>query len=304
LSIGTLQEKILSQKGCGTMIAVGMAFIMSFFIFSSCGRGASMQNSDSGQGASDQTLVTIGDSAVKASQFTDAMNRANAQQPATFMTSAQSAPGILTSLLTNAADLDLAKKDHVEVTDEALVKAASTVMDQETEMQKMQLQLKPGATQAEIDAAFKKRMGRTPSEIKKLELSNFSKVLAQPDKRALVASALIGPILQDALASQMKPTDAEVRGSYDTYVVKRILISNTPGTDAKAKAAEALKAVQSGMSFEAAMNKYSGEPPQGPGKKVSDSVLNIAKSMIGVRPSYKIFVGQKAGFVSPVMDAR
>ncbi len=302
MSIGKIQEKILTQKGCGTVIAIGMAFVMSFFVFGQCARNGSMANTNEANTPGNSNVVTVGDIPITSKQLNDAVTMATRSQPgSSFQSIGSTTSSVLTNLLTSAANQYIAKRDHLPVTDDALMKAAAGMMDQRIEMMKMQLQIRPGAPPKDVDAQFKKRVGMTPAEAKSKALDNVKTALSKPDTRADVISDLIGPLVQDELTKTMKPSDAELRSSYDTYIVKRILISRVPGQDPKVKAQEAQKALQGGMKFEDAMDKFSGEPPR-PGQKVHDSTNPIPASMLSMRPSYKSLQGQKAGFVSPIVD--
>jgi hypothetical protein len=308
VSIGKIQEKILTQKGCGTAIAIGMAFIMSFFIFGNCSKYQNLSSQGEGTSTANASVVEIGDVNVTSDQISQEVARESARQPSSsFDSMAQETSTVLSSELNNAAYQYIAKRDHLDLTDSTIIKAADGVIDEEFEMSKMQMQLKPGASQAEIDAAFKKRMNMTQAEAKKKSLDNVKQMLKKPDDRAKLLDSLIAPVVQSALGDSTKPSDQEVRASYDTFSIKRILVTRNSITDpkgvqAKAKAEQALKAIQGGMTFEAAMEKYSSEPPQA-GKKIGDSVLNLPRSAIGMQPDYKVLLGQKVGFVSPVEES-
>jgi hypothetical protein len=309
VSIGKIQEKILTQKGCGTAIGIGVAFVMSFFIFGQCSpRYSGMDQGQSGQ-ASNASVAAVGDVDVKATDISDRVAQSSQGQPqVSFASTAQQTSSALSELLNNAAYEYIAKRDHIALTDAALMSAASGVVDEQMEMQKMQLQMqsKPGTPPKDFEAEFKKRTGKTTAQAKKEALDKVKTIIAKPDTRQKLLDNLIAPVVQEALVSAAKPSDAEIRASYDTYVLKRILITKNSITDpkgekAKAKADEALKAVQGGMSFESAMEKYSGEPPQ-PGKKLTDSVISLPASAMSMQPTYKPLVGQKVGFISPVEE--
>ncbi len=165
--------------------------------------------------------------------------------------------------------------------------------------------MKPTASAKEFDELFKKEMGgQTAEEVRKSAIENVTANLADPARKAGFLQQVAPQLAVEKLKASLKPTDEEVKASYDTYVMKRVMISTGSKTpaDAEAQAKKALAEVKGGAKFEDVMNRYSNDLPPGPNKKVAEVVVNLGPTDIARSASMAPLANLKPGQVSEVID--
>ncbi len=233
-------------------------------------------------------------------------NATNAGQILTPSMTAQAYGDIVTRQVNEAILTKLARDNKVEVTDDDLIRSAQTEIEGEIARIRMQLsmegKLKPTATDAEFEAELKKLTGKDSSQLRAEAIDRFRKALDDPKQREQEVGMRIGQILQEAYVSRTRISDEDLKKGYDTWVTKRIFFSpfERPDEDLAAKAERVLAEIKGGLSFEAAMERYSDDKaPQG--KKKSDPTIDLNRAIIAYDDTYAPLVEMKPGDVSPVV---
>jgi len=306
VSISKFQEKFLSEKGCGTFMAIGFTLVLVCFGFNTqCARMNAMGGG--GDAGDVPPIATVGDIPVAQNDVTDIISHQQQGRPSQgYLESAYEQANAVDTALKRAANLYLARQMHASFDDASITKVMSDQISSQIMQAKMQLaqtkKLKPTDTKA-MDDAFKAQFGgRTADELTKGMMDQLKTALADKSKRPIVEMDVAPELLEKAVEAQINPTDAELRASYDTYVTKQITVSPKPGSDPTAQILQAQNALKGGMSFEAAMEKYSTAPAM-KGKKKSDQTSDIPVSEINFMPSYKELEGKQPGYVSGVLDS-
>ncbi len=295
------------QKGCGPAIMFFCALVFAFFAFSNCGQGRALQGGEGEQGES-PTVATIAgskltsDAVQQAIQATIQKQSQNGAEP-TPIQQAQISAQVLQDQVNSAAIMAIAQQDGVSFTDAALSKAIEDETNQQIQMARLQMtfskELPQNATEQDFEAAFKKKTGLSLDEAKKRLTAQVEAAAKDKDQRGAVLAHYAQPLIIEALKARMNPTDEELKQSFDSYVVERILFSSAKG-DADANVQKAINDIKGGLSFEQAMDRYSNDVPQ-PGKKLSQSILTLSAAQIDSDPSLKALRGLKAGQTSPVV---
>ena len=279
-----------------------------------CGMGA--RTSGANQDQEKKVAVTIGDSPLYAEDLSKMIeaNRQRALQGVTeggpdALPPAQEAyvqGQTINQALEGVGFTYLAKKAGATFTDEAIKKAEMATFEQEVIQTKFALQsqkmLKPGATDKDFDEVLKKQAGGTVAELKKKFNDNVEQNLKDPKIRPTLESTVARQVLTDALQAKTKPSDAEVKASYDNYVFKRILFSMDP-TDSTSQIQKAEADLKGGLTFEQAMDRYSKEPASQKGKKVSDNTTELNAPQFEAIPDYSSLKTLKPGEVSGVVNS-
>lgn len=179
---------------------------------------------------------------------------------------------VLDSNVQQALNYKLMADNGIELTDQDL--SAQVASEEAMEIQQ---RLKPqlvdakivdaNATDDQVKAALKKQ-GQDLDKLAADELANLRKSLADPLEKPHILAAYGQQKLLSKLGEKITVTDEQLMHDLDQVTYKRILIRVTGAADA-AKASDVLKSLNSGMSFDAAMDKYSGDRPV-QGKSVHD----------------------------------
>jgi len=304
VSIGKFQEKFLG-KGCATVIALACSFVFLFFGFSQCNRYSGM-NGMAGNGEEQAPVaVKVGSVGLTTQQIENAQSQEASQfgnMSVPLSEQAQLAAAAVYRLVSQAAYTSLAEKDHVPITDDAILSAVQSQIQDAIKQKEMSLMFSGQVKDPkDLDAEFKKETGQTPADALKNGLTSAREALSDKDKRAQLVNDVAQDMVKNYYATKIAPSDQELRSSFDTYVTKRIFVV---GQDAKAdaKMGQVQAALKSGMGFEQAMDKFSDDPPIGKGKKISDNTNTVPASIIPTSPEYKELVGQKPGFVGTVQS--
>lgn len=183
---------------------------------------------------------------------------------------------IVKSVVGYANLLEVAKKYGVSVSDDDILKQLEGAAKDEFARLKMQLvqmkKLKENATEAEFEAAYEQVTGHSIDEAKEKALSIQKERLHNPDTRVPLEALSLSQPLLEAIKKTINVTDDEVKKSYDKFVFKSISITKGD-VDSIAKKAEA--DIKGGLSFEAAIDRYSDAKPMDPKKKLHDETMPI-----------------------------
>lgn len=251
-------------------------------------------------------ILKVGDFVVTSGQINDGLQQA--AQPGQTLT--PDLAGFQMSMLISNAYNDaiyakLLQDEHVEVPDSELKKAAEQAVQDELEKLKYQLimsrKLAPNASDADfVKAALAEGIDIESARKRIPEI--VKSVLEDPAKAAQLRVQSGVKSLLAKYEAEIKPSDDELKKGLDGIVAKRILVtaekagSQTP----KAKADSILKEIQAGLSFDAAMDKYSGDAAI-PGKKAHENVLNLTRNMLQ-DPVRAALANAKAGDMTGVLE--
>ncbi len=320
MSISKFQNVI--KGGCGQVVIFGMAAVfIGGLAYQGCGASLSNQNvapgevevaQVSGVPISSKTIQTAVEAQMQ--QFGGASDALPPSFEILLLGQA------LTRAIDEANATALAKQNGVDASDAAILKFVDAELGKLPQTAREQLTasgaLKPGATDAELEAVVKKQTGKTIAELVKSQGEDVRKALADPKQAPQIKSSITQLLVIDTYKKKVNVGDEDVRKSFDTYQVKRVVVPFTgaapgglaPATPnnldenaAREKAEKALAEARGGKSFEDVMNAYSGEPAQGPGKKVSENVLPpLTAEQIAIQPEYAPLRNLKTGEISNV----
>ncbi|HWD41214.1 MAG TPA: hypothetical protein VG944_20385 [Fimbriimonas sp.] len=298
MSISKFQEKFLTNKGCLTVTVVAFSSVFLFF-------GVRWQSifggDDQGAGNKAPLVVTIGDIPVTTEQVTDGVSRQSSQMPSTgFASQVQTTSSVLSNLVRGAACAAIGERDHL-LSDDAILKNATEIVSQQIDGMKSALNVKPGASQKEIDDAFAKAGQKPPSQMLQGVLENVKQALSDSNKRKDLEAGVAPQIVTESIATKLAPTQQQIDDYFKVYTIKEIDFQGKPGAQDQ-KAQEALKAIKGGMSFEAAMDKYSTAKAP-PGKKANEVTRDVKGEELSFTPTYKSLPALKPGSVSDVVDS-
>ncbi len=165
--------------------------------------------------------------------------------------------------------------------------------------------MKPTASAKEFEELFKKEMGgETPDQVRKKALEDLDANLNDPARKEAYLKQIAPQMAFNKLKASFSPSDAEVKASFDTYVLKRVMIStsNKTPTEADAQAKKALAEAKGGAKFEDVMNRYSNDMPPGPNKKVGEVVINLGPTDLAQNAAMAPIAQLKPGQISEVIE--
>lgn len=210
--------------------------------------------------------------------------------------------------------MDLAKKKGIKITPEEVQQSMAKKVDSQIEGQVVSFrsqmisakQLKVNATDEEFAKEFKKQTGQELDAAKQRMREQLEAQNKLPEAAANEELSLIYTRLQEAYEASISLSDEEYFKQETKYVTKRIFIAGMtkdfkPVENVWEKISAAKQAVSGGMSFDAAMEKYSEDPaPQG--KKKSDSTVNLTLWNMTYDEAYAGVSDLKAGQVSQIVS--
>jgi hypothetical protein len=162
-------------------------------------------------------------------------------------------------------------------------------------------QLKENSTDKDFDDLVKKEaQGKTISEIYKSQLTEFESTLKDNQKKMQLVLAGAQRYAMEKLQAGINPTDDEVKKSFETYEIKRVVVRVTDkvtADQAKAKIDKAYADLKAGKSFEDVMDAYTDDIAQDK-KKKSESVMSLNQDMIDQNPDFKVIQKLQPGSYS------
>ena len=286
MSISTVREKFF-EGGCGKSVLLFSAIAMVVTMgYSSCGRSAKFAATDA-KGQKLATFATVGGVELPVAWVEKAQEQIVQQQlggntqlldqlPPTFAVSLQTQA--VTQVIEQGYMLETALQSGIKIDEESIKKEITEDKFRKSIREQLSMggQLKPGATEAELDAKVKElAQGKTISELYKTQMDDFSKKLQDPAEKPLL-QAQFGPAAAvEQIKNTIKADEATVKEAFKQYDVKRILVK---GSD-QAKAKKIYDEVKAGKNFEAAMDQYSDEVAEA-GKKKSDRTMPVPMTAI------------------------
>ncbi|RYG85157.1 hypothetical protein EON77_06080, partial [bacterium] len=322
MSISKFQNVV--KGGCGQVVIFGMAAVfVASLAYQGCGAGMRGNNAPLPGGGNE--VAQVAGVPISSGSIDKAVQAQLAQFGGA---TADSLPPsfeivLLGQALSRAIDeanaTAIAKQNGVDTSDAAILKFVDAEIAKLPQSAREQLtqsgQLKPGASDAELDAAVKKVSGgKSLAEIVKTQGDEVRQQLKDPEKGPQIKNSIVQLLVIDSYKKKVNLSDQELRQSFDQVEVKRIVIpftGATPGdvapggatpdeATARATAERALAAAKGAEGFEAAMTAFSKEPPQTPGKPVSQNVLALPAAQLATLPEYAPIRNLKSGDVSGI----
>ena len=314
MSINKFQEKVF-RTGCGSAVLyVCAAVFFGGMFYLGCGLGGGPK----GPGGEDNRAVAleVGETPIYLDQFNQNVeqmreqrimqsNRSASPDALAPMDEAEIEGGMLNSYVTTYGAVYLAKKAGVKFTDQQITSVFEKDMESSIVQARagliQQHKIKPDATEKEVDAALKKAGQTTITERRKMFHDEITKALKDEKNRASLDEQAAKPLLLEVIQSSMKPTEAEVKATYDSSTFKRILFAEHPGSTPDSQIAKAQADLKAGLTFEQAMDRYSSEhPPKG--KRVSDNTIDMNAAQLDSIPENRPLKSLKVGQVSDVIE--
>lgn len=314
MSISTTRN-LLEKSGCGVIVAVALGVVMLVGLVAPSCSAPGQPNARESQSP---VVMTIGKTDIRSDQLDAVLSTAiqqQEQQMTAFADPNQPSEGITgrdrmsitaTTLRRQAEEglvLAIADDLGIEINDDVIMKTQMADMDRRIQDARAQLvsskKLKPNAPQTEVDALFKTEFQNTPAEIRTRVQDEITQGLTNPGQNLNLRIATASRLLIDRYGKDISPSDEEVKASFDEFVLKSIRFGPKPGlTGSPAELAKKAKEeITKGMSFEAAITKYSVDVAP-PDKKLSEVTQNAPRRQLQTSPSLKSVVALKPGMVS------
>ena len=271
--------------------------------FSNCSRSQKLAATDI-KGQKLKTFATVGDVELPGSMVDKAIEgqMQQSQLPPDILESLppeyriQMVTGGVTRAIQAAHMFEAAKRVGYKTDDDSVKKALHFSSEKEfidllIESAKKSGQLKPDATVKDLEELAKSELkGKTLSDVYKEKLAELNGLLADSQKSIELKLGAGQQFLIEKFSAGVNPTDDEVKKSFETYQVKRILFkSAAPSNDAaaKVKADKAYADLKANKSFEDVMDASSEEMNPDPKKKKSENIANLGLDMIERLPDFK-----------------
>lgn len=314
MSITKFRE-FVEKSGCGWVIAIVTSLVMLFGITTQCNNPASQgQTGPTSFGAG---VIANVDGFPLTQRYFDAFAQQTRQS---YMQGATTkAPPEIESMIQGHALeqtvvagllLALCKKEGIELNESTIApildKAVKEAFLKQREEWVKSKKLSANATQAQFDAYYKTQYKTTPQEVMAANTKGLKDALADPERANDVKIGYANNILIEHYAKSIPASEEDVRKSFDTYNTKRIVLEKAkhPGQDLVKKLNDIKKEIQGGMTFEAAMDKYSDEAeamdPKNPKvkKPKHENLMQIDGTTIQINESYAPIAKLKPGELS------
>lgn len=313
MSISKFRE-FVEKSGCGWVVAIVTSLIMLFGLITVFGRNNQNGANGAEPGAGD--IAVVGDTGLSlnyVNNFADRTRQQMQQQsqgrPLTLEDEASIEGHALEQSVIAGMLLVLAKQEGVQLTEESIGAAMDKQAQESWAAQRAawikDKKLQPNATQADFDALYKKEYNVTPQQTLEANHKMLAERLNGPDAFEIKIS-YANILLIDHYGKTLPSSEADVLKSYDQYNCKRIVLEKAkhPGEDLVAKLNKVKAEIKAGLSFEAAMDKYSDEAePQDPkdAKKKRpkhENVFQLDGTTAQINESYAPIAMLKQGEIS------
>lgn len=303
MSVSNFRDR-MESKGCQIVVFTILGALAFSMIFSTCGpRGGSAQISQD-----DSAIATVGKFPI-----TEPMVFAMAEQTLTQFREAfggQVPPvfvaqytGVAVDQQVNAGLLiELCDRERIDLSDESVRKAIEKMIDEEIERNKQALiaekKVAADASPAVMDAAYKAAHQLDPKAQREATMTRVDQMLKAPNERNQLLVSAANTLLMEKYSNEIPASDESIKAFFDVYMSKRIFLKEDkhPGVDLKKKASDIMAEIKGGLSFEAAMNKYTDDEP-GPNKPKSDNEFQVDGKTIGLNAAYAPIAKQTVGAV-------
>lgn len=307
----TSARNFMEKSGCGLIVGIGLAVVIGMSLMNA-GTCQNQQTSETPEQAI--PIAKIKDVVVALNVVEQRYDQAAAQ---TLNVEGGPPPERAAEIYASALDIELrmvaqreiARQKGIQITSQRILDQAAKQFDEQIAQQRGILtqlgQIKPNATEAEIQAALSTAFGvKDIAQARADLLKQVETNLQKPSTRQQMEAEATGPLLIEAFAGEIKLSDEELKKDLEKFVTKRVAFYpfEHPDVDLAAKAEKVLAEIKGGLSFEAAMDKYSDDPAPADKKKKSESTVDLTRAVMSYDDSYKPLLELKPGDVSPVIQ--
>lgn len=306
----TSARNFIERSGCGWVVAVGLAIVFVFSLLYT-----NLYNEEQRREAEKAIpIATVGGQIVAYQSIESRFRQAGAQLlniegGAPLEREAEVYSEAVDIELRAAAQREIARRRGIQVSKQRVLDDAAKAFDSQLAYQRAMLaatgQIKQNATEAEAQEALSRMLGKDVAQARKDMLDGISKQLDDPQAKIELENQSLGTVLIEAASGSVELSEDQLKKDLQTVVTKRIAFDSLkhPNEDLRAKAQKVLDEIKSGsITFEAAMNKYSDDPPPSDKKPKSESTVNLDNATISYDESYAPLRRMKPGEVSPVLN--
>jgi len=300
-------RKFIEKYGVFIFGLMFVAFIVSFASQGGqCGRLPKQQS----PGQVGTPVATLGKYSATDSEIRNIVNQDAAQSQSQFgpLDQANAFASGTNYVIAHLLYLGLAADKGINMDDNGVQEAIPSMWNAQVDRFKQILvsqgKLKPNATAQELADAFQKdadlSRGQTLDQARDSQKEAFNTAFADPTRTELMRAEVARQVLTLREMASLMVTDEEVKNSFNSYTVQMITFVGKTGTEGQQAADKALAEIKGGLSFDAAINKYSTQAPPGATKKTD--TFELRSFTLQSDSAYKPLLTLKVGDVSPAID--
>lgn len=307
----TSARNFIEKSGCGLAVGIGLVVVIAMGLvnYSGCGQQQAEAPLQAATPVAKLNGQVVALTQIEQRYEAAASQILNVEGGAPLDRVAEVYGGALDLELRTVAQREVARKRGVQVTAQKILDQFAREFDNQLTQQRAMMtamgQIKPNATEAEVQSELAKALGVPDIAKARADvLKRAEEALQQPNQRAQMENEAIGPLLVDAVAAQTNITDEQLKKDQAKFITKRIAFNPfaKPDEDLAAKAERVLAEIKGGLSFEAAMDKYSDDPAPGANKKKSESTVDLTRAVLTYDDAYKPLLDMKPGDISPIVQ--
>ena len=286
------------------MIVCGVLLASAMILPQTCSRNQDDPNANAAQ-MNNTVVATVGQNNITVGQIDAQYKQGASQYESMGMTLTPDLEFLLFSTsLRNSIDTalmgELAKRKALSLDDVSVLSVFEKQIDAQIDQAKMTLALQKkvpdNATPAQIDAAFKEMTGKTIAEMKTEAVAEMKKGLADQATRQNMVMAAVPTLLREAYASQAQVNEAELKKSYDQFVMEAIPFNDLKKSlsEREEAADKAYDELEGGKAFAEVKKQYAPSAPTTP--------VTLPYTLVEGSPELKGLLNLKPGEVAePVL---
>jgi hypothetical protein len=302
----TKTRNFLEKSGCGWVVGIVLVIVFAIGFLWQGNRGPTVDEQEREQGVA---IARIGDYVVSDKNVEEMIDRQKQQYPPDItlppIMEASDRARVLFEAVNQGLTLALARQKGIDPTDGQILDSVKSQVETSLMQARFQMmssgQLKPDSTEADFDKFLKSnpQIGMTAKEYVEKIVDEHREKLEDKNERAGLAVLAAQPLVRAAIENSLNPPDDEVKRAQGTITAKAVTFSFS--SEGEAKAARVLKEIKAGLSFEAAMGKYSNDTPP-KGKKKTEVTEDVDMFSVMLRESLKPLRNLKPGQISDVVS--
>lgn len=303
MSITRFRE-MMNNKGCQIPMLVVGGLLMVGFVAMGFAPGLFQGN---GGKPEEKPIATVGKVSLTGQVFDNIVTKSTRNYPPEFISQPEVSTmvyqGALTQATMMAAAVDMAEERGIKLDDKTATaqfqKNITEEIAQFVSSLKAQGQLKPDATDADIDAAFKAQFGGDRKSLTEQATDEMAANLSNPNLRLLAVAPILQKMLLDDEKKKVAYTEEDLKKSFDQFTFD-VVKFNKPGAkpdDVKLNADKGLADLKAGKATTDVRAAYGA--PLGKDEKPTQV---ISRSALEFDPQSKTLLAMKVGDVSPVIE--
>lgn len=285
-------RSLFDTRGCQVLLIFVAALVMVGLVFTgTCVHAVQdVERMLKGEEAIKPTIVRVGNHRVTHEEFASMLeatqrlgrNQPNAGDPDVLVGKHLA---VLSSLVDSVVYAHIADELGAPMTDDSLLGAMSGQLDRLITEHKALLveegRLEADATAEQVAVAFRTDFGAAPDEFRTSQMDQIRAALADPLQRMFQHPQLAQRYVVGLYEGRVTTSDEEVKSSFDELMVRRLGFAE-PGmepADLRARADEAIAALQAGRSFDDVAREFAPNMPESP--------IPLRRSIVETSPSLK-----------------